>query len=117
MIRLELPEPPSLANKRWHWAERNRRKNAYQHDAYYMALDQQKPPKPPPEKVRIRAHLRLWNLRDEDNLDASLKWPLDALEGAYYVDDSPRHLEIVEVTQEIDRKNRGLTLEIEVVEP
>lgn len=83
------------------------------HYVYYIAISQVRPPKPPPERVKVRAHLRLWNLRDDDNLTASIKWALDALKGEYFVDDDPAHLTIESVTQEIDRGNRGLTIEIE----
>lgn len=113
MIRLDLPEPPNIANARLHWRAKHRKRKAYMHDAYYLAVAQHRPPKEPPEHVKIRAHLRLWNLRDEDNLTASIKWALDALRGAYFVDDDPAHLTLESVTQEIDRKNRGLTLTIE----
>lgn len=112
MISLDLPEPPNIANARMHWAAKNRKRKAYMDVAWPIARSQVKPPKPPPERVRIRAHFRLWNLRDDDNLTASLKWALDALKGRYFVDDSSEHLELEKPTQEIHRRNRGVTLEI-----
>ena len=96
------------------------------------AVTQVKPNRTPPHQVRVRAHFRLHQARDEDNLKASLKYVLDALrlpsprdklrwrqglylEHGYLVDDSPVHCRIEEPTQEVDRKNRGLTLIIETV--
>lgn len=116
MISLALPEPPNLANARWHWRKKNRLRKGYIEEAWYMAIRQHRPPKQPPERVRIRAHLRLWNLRDDDNLTASLKWPIDALSGRYFVDDDPAHMEIESVTQEINRRNRGIDIMIEVLD-
>jgi hypothetical protein len=112
-IVLELPEPPNIANARLHWAAKQRHRKAYMHDTYLLAMSQHRPPKPVPQKARIAAHLRLWNLRDEDNLTASLKWVLDALKGVYFVDDSPAHLEVAKPTQEIRRSDRGVTCIIE----
>ena len=130
-VVLELPEPPVLSNARGHWRARASQIREYKTQAWAEAVNQSRPPPDPPERVRIDAHFRLWNLRDEDNLiGGSMKYVLDALKQnipaghlrfrsgilvwrGYFIDDDPAHLELGTVTQEIDRKHRGLTLTIE----
>lgn len=127
---LDLPEPPSPNDLHPHPKERIKQKNGVRRKTWQAAISQRRPVSDPPDPVLIRAHFRLHNLRDPaDNLPASLKYVLDALrlpsEGdrlhyrgglyerkGYFVDDSPKHLVIDEVTQEIDRSDRGLTLKI-----
>lgn len=110
-----------MARVRW--------KNETKRATWFAACSQRTPKSKPPEKVTIDAHFRLHNLRDEDNLTASLKYALDALriprkgesfpwrEGlaerkGYFVDDSPEHMVLNKPTQEVDRSNKGLTLTI-----
>lgn len=131
-LTLTLPVPPSpnAVNTRNHMA-RHTSKRKYQKRAWSVAIRQQKPWRDPPEHVTVHAHFRVHNLRDGDNLKASLKWTLDALRQAqtgkdwrngvyskcgYLVDDNPTHMTLGRVTQEIDRKNKGVTLTIEYVD-
>lgn len=127
MTRLELPEPPSVNALPSHPMERHKAKRAYQRRTWVKACIQSPPPVVPPQTVRIDAHFRLYALRDEDNLVASLKWVFDSLRWAqadvafrsgvyegrgYFVDDSPQYMTLGNVTQEVNRLNRGLTLTI-----
>ena len=131
---LELPAPPSPNTRPRHPMAMVRWKNKTKADTWTRAVQQCRPFTDPPQRVRVTAHFRLWNLRDEDNLYASLKATLDALKQnqpttdnlkwrhgvcecrGYFWDDSPKHLTLEKPTQKIDRKNRGLTLAIEVLE-
>ena len=111
-IVLELPEPPNVANRRIHWAA----KRLYRNQAWAYARSKVQRTHPIPEKVRVSLHFRLWALMDEDNLVARCKLPIDALKGEYFIDDDPAHMELGEVTQEVNRKDRGVTVSVEVVE-
>ena len=128
-LTLELPVPPSpnTVNTRSHMA-RHRSKRKYQKAAWIAAIKQSEPFTDPPTHVVMHAHFRLHNLRDDDNLQASLKWLVDALRQAqtgkdwragvysrrgYFVDDNPAHMTLGTVTQEIQRKNKGVTVTIE----
>lgn len=132
-IRLTLPVPPSpnRVPTRHHIA-RHQSKRRYQREAWADAIRQVRPFRDPPGHVTVHAHFRFHNVRDEDNLKGSLKWALDALRKrqsgkdwragvyslcGYFVDDDPTHMSLGRVTQEIDRKNKGLTLTIEYDEP
>lgn len=129
MIEFDLPEPPSLNAAPQHPMQRVRWKNDVRRRTWEAAISQHMPVSDPPDPVLVKAHLRLHNERDPDNLVSSLKYTLDSLrlpdEGdnlryrgglyeskGYFVDDSPEHMVLDEVTQEIDRSNRGLTLTI-----
>lgn len=135
-VTLELPEPRNRSNERVHWAKRQRLDRRYKREVWEAAIQQAMPLADPPEKVRATAHVRVYNLRDEDNLRASLKPVWDALKQrqpvsdslawryvdgmraswiarGFFVDDDPEHLEIGKVTQEVDRKNRGVTAVLE----
>lgn len=132
-VVLELPEPPSpneVSRSTYaHPAQGVRLKNAYKRKCWTRAMSQVTPTTDPPEKVVVKGHFRLHNLRDEDNLSASLKYVLDALrcpqEGedvrwrqglaerkGYLRDDAPPNCAVLRPTQEIDRDDRGLTLKI-----
>lgn len=111
-IVLDLPLPPNVANTSWHWAVKRRAKKRYEERAYYAAREQHRPALPT-GKVRVSLHFRTWNPLDEDNLVARAKWPIDALKGAWLTDDSPAHMELGDVTQEVERSDRGVTVTIE----
>lgn len=126
VLTLPIPPSPNRVSTRNHMA-RHHSKRKYQKRAWSVAVNQVKPFRDPPEHVTVHAHFRVHNLRDYDNLDASLKWALDALrqkqtgkdwrrglysQCGYMIDDDPAHMTKGQVTQEIDRKNKGLTLTI-----
>lgn len=126
-MTLTLPEPPSPNAHSTNGQASHREKRRYQRLAWATACSQAIPPAEPPNPVRITAHFRLHQLRDEDNLQASLKWLLDSLrqeqadrkwrrgifeDRGFFTDDNPACLTIEAVTQEVDRSNRGVDLEI-----
>jgi len=112
-LKLVLPLPPSLPNLRLHWSAQARLVRNFKDVTYLNARGQRRPPRPPPELVRIDARFYGWNLRDEDNLVASLKLTLDALVDAGFIAaDDPKHMELGEISQEIDRKDRRLEVTI-----
>lgn len=129
-IVLELPEPDSPNQAPQHPMEAVRWKNEIKWRTWKAAIQQEPPTAHPPDPVLVKAHFRLWNLRDEDNLaGGSLKYVLDSLqlpdEGedvgwrrglytrkGYLVDDAPDHMTLAPPTQEIDRQDRGLELTI-----
>jgi len=131
-VVLCLPEPPNVANRRIHWAEKNR----YKALCWARACEQVRPFATPPPLVRVHAHFRLHQLMDpRDNLPARLKFVLDCLKQnqpttgklgwrnglfvarGYLWDDDPGSLDPGgELTQEVDRKNRGVTVTIEPLE-
>lgn len=133
-VRLDLPEPPAqIGGRSRHWRGKWAKVNAYKADVWAAAVQQVKPKRNPPSKVTVHLHYRLWNRRDPANLYADAKPLLDALkqehstrdrlkwknglyrDQAYYTDDD--ELQFGQVTQEIDRENRGVTCVIEWEEP
>ncbi len=128
MVRLFLPLPPSPNSLGGHHHALHRAKRKYQREAWVAAVCQDPPSDPPPARVIVRADFRVRNLRDDDNLSASLKWVLDALrqrqrgklhwrqglydQRGYFVDDDPTHLILSDVSQRIDRKQAGVTLTV-----
>jgi hypothetical protein len=129
-----LPLPPSPNRRPSDRMHAVRWKNTTKRLAWLAANEQHAALTKPPAFVRIHAHFRIRNLRDEDNLVASLKYVLDALRlprgketvtwrhgiaenKGYLVDDSPTHCQLGQVTQELDRKDPGLVLTIEDIEP
>ena len=128
---LELPEPPSQSGgRKKHWRAKWAQVNSYKKAVWESALSQQIPSPSPPRRVRIDAHFRLFSRRDPLNLPGDLKVAVDALKQVpasrdrlawkliypmrgYFVDDN--QAELGTVTQEIDRKNRGLKLTITAI--
>lgn len=116
MIRLTLPLPPSPNEWPSHHMAEHRAKRKYQREAWLAAVQQSKPPRHPPKRVKIAVTLYVYRERDEDGITGSLKWLLDALrqkqrgnlrwrEGiadrcGYFIDDDPSHLELVSADQE-----------------
>ena len=125
---LSLPIPPSPNDGAGHPIAQHRIKKAYQKKVWAHAISQCKPLRDPPQKVLLSADFFVHNLRDEDNLEASLKFLIDALrqkqagsldwrQGVYYlcgylVDDDPEHMTLGDVTQVIDRKNKRVEVTI-----
>ncbi len=127
MIVLKLPLPPSPNRVRTNrWAKRDQL-NAYKRECWLKAVQQSMPPRRPAERMQYTAVFGVYRLRDEDNLEASLKPVLDALkryqrsedwkEGAYlgrgyFWDDDPGHLlQARKPRQErVAMKDQGLTL-------
>jgi hypothetical protein len=138
-VMLDLPEPPSfnemieLAKRRTRrtrdggWMKRTLPVVYDQHlESYELTCSAAvrtagvRPPPLPWLRWRlVSVHFRLHNLRDWLELAAGAKWAVDFLvrEG-FVLDDSPREMERPEMwpTQEIARRNRGLTMVIERVE-
>lgn len=112
-MKLTMPLPPNVANARWHWAQRVRAKTRY-----YRACDERQnvglipaPPRFPFEHVTLSAAFYVHNFMDADNAFARLKFVQDWLvTRGYLVDDSPAHLTLEPITQEVDRKNKRLEL-------
>ena len=132
IIILDLPEPPRQGGGRSkHWRGQWAKINKYKRDVWLAAIQQSDPLLTPPKAVRVALHYRLWARRDPSNLYADAKPLLDALkqrpatrdkltwkmcvwlDRGYFVDDD--HLVFGDVTQEVDRKNRGVTVTIEPI--
>ena len=116
-MKLILPLPLNLGNARLHWAEKNRKMNAY-FDLCLATVKVKRPEWPLP-RADISATLYVWNLMDEgDNMRTRLKWPLDFLvQRGYIEDDSPRTLTWGPVSQAIDRKRPRVEIElVEIIE-
>jgi hypothetical protein len=134
MLRIALPEPPSLnqmldlAKQRTRrsrtggWMKRSLPVVYDQHLETYelecradLRIAGIRPPVTPWPRWRLEAaEFRLHQLRDPIELLASLKWPVDVLVRLGFVaDDSPRELVATSIpTQVIDRKDRRVTLTI-----
>lgn len=125
ILVMELPLPPSL-NEMLDLAKQRspkripvvyNKKLALYESRCVIAFANQRieaPPDPWPRWKIVSAHFRLHNLRDWVELMASLKWPVDVLVRLHFVeDDSPRELAPPPTpTQEINRRNLGVTLTI-----
>ena len=129
-IVLELPEPPRQGGGRSkHWQGSWSKLNAYKRDCWQAAIQQHTPSPDPPKAVKVHLHYRLHSRRDPSNLYGDVKPAIDALKlvpasrdklkwkqnmflmRGYYWDDD--QLVFGNVTQEINRTRRGLTLIIE----
>ena len=96
----------------------HRRRSRIREDLRLHCLTQRPRYWRPLKRWRLDAEIRTWNLLDPLELRASLKLHVDALRLARIVaDDSVRELEIGEITQTIDRKNRGVTITVTEVAP
>ena len=107
---LVLPLPPNRANARWHWRKEKKLK-----DNYYMMCNVLSPRRPERllERCNVHCDLYLWSHMDVDNAYGRLKWTLDWLTGIYIVDDSPKVIASLTLTQHVDRKNQRLEIELE----
>ena len=119
MLTLLMDAPPQKGNERGHWKARWGRRKAYfnAQDSRQLAGLIPPPPAKPMDRVRIRAHLYLWNQMDPDNLTSRLKDAIDwCVSRGYLLSDSPVVIRELVVEQEIDRQKDGrLVLEIEEV--
>jgi hypothetical protein len=107
-VRIVLPLPPNLANRRGHWRGWKRKQDNY--GILCTAAHNQRPAEPL-APVTLDATLYLWNRNDEDNLTARLKWAIDWLvERKIILDDHPSALRLGTITQQIDRKNQRLEI-------
>ena len=111
-LRLTLPLPPNMANGRMHWRTKNRKRQDYYQ--YAMVVAMLGAPRQPLPKARAKIVLYVWALMDYDNMMARLKWPLDVLVDAGWIeDDGPQHLEFAEMpSQFVDRKNQRVEIEL-----
>ena len=116
MIELTLPLPPNRGNSRDHWAVSAKKKKAYTAEcaiACQELLDNGLVFK---SRVRISMDFYVWSLNDWDNLVNRAKWAWDALvKFGIIEDDSPKYVDLGNVTQIVDRKAQRLELSIEEV--
>jgi hypothetical protein len=130
IVRLTLPEPPSLNamielrarfTRKWNGKFFKRRQNLYwltqqdyqaQTAVLLDAAGHRRPAEPWQQWAIVRAEFRLWSLRDEVELCSSLKWPVDTLVKAGWVkNDSPAELKLLCLPeQKIHRERRGVDL-------
>lgn len=112
-LLLTLPLPANRANSRWHYMTESRIKRHYYDQCLVRYA---KLPKVTLERARVTVRLYVHQKMDDDNLMARLKWPVDWLViRGFIVDDKPDVLEWGPVTQEIDRKNQRIEIELEVI--
>lgn len=122
MTEITLPLPPNRSQDTGHWALKHRVKTAYRESCrmpLYAALGPFPGAMQPPlfHAVRIEAVMYVWNLNDPDAIDGRMKWLIDSL--VYYriiPNDTAKHVELGDVTQEFDRKNQRLELRIEEID-
>ncbi len=114
-MKFVLPLPVNLGNARIHWRKKNRMKKDYWL-ACTVGMRLKWPPRGEPwKKATISAHFYVWNLMDDDNAMARVKWSVDwlVLQG-YIVDDSRKVLTWSGLPdQTIDRKDQRLVLTLE----
>lgn len=109
-VVITLPLPPNRGNARWHWRKEARLKNDYKLRCTAMHHER---PAEPLDCVTITPKLYVWNLRDDDNATASLKWAIDWLvDRQIILDDHPSVVRLERCEQVVDRKNQRLELEI-----
>lgn len=111
-MKFVLPLPPNIANTSFgHWATKNRKRANYM--LACTCADSRRPKEPIAPAV-VHAKLYLYNLMDEDNLTARLKWTLDWLvERQILLDDHPDCLTLGDVSQEIDRRHQRVEVRVE----
>ena len=110
-MRFVLPLPPNMLNSRTHWRKRLGEKNGYWLQC--LALYGRRP-KRTFARATISAHFYLWNLMDDDNCMARMKFPLDFLVNREYIaDDSRKVLTWTGLPEQtIDRSNQRLEIEL-----
>lgn len=128
-IHLQLPEPPSINTmlgyaKAWKGRKYYVMQQRWRDEALEMLPAQEdirkalgsKAAQPWKRWAITAIHFRLWNRRDPLELLAGLKWAADLLidEGWVEEDDADHLVDIAFPTQEIDRKNRGVSLTIQL---
>lgn len=118
-VKLVLPLPANVANRRMHWRVKQRKKKAYWNELtnrLYARLIPKPPPEAPPV-CRISVKLYVGNWMDQDNAMARLKWMLDWLAAYDYIaDDNPKALKWDGMPeQEIDRSNPRVELTLEAI--
>ena len=112
-VKLTLPLPMNRANARWHWATEMRIKRSY-YDKCLVRYG--KIPKTTMQRAKISVKFFLHQKMDDDNLRGRLKWPLDWLVIRGFIkNDSPDVLVWGPVTQEVDRKDKRIEIEIKEV--
>ena len=127
MTEITLPLPPNFSNRRGHWATSHSAKVKYQRECYPIIREAFGLPPVVVfgktlagavyDHVRISMDFYVWSLNDWDNLIARAKWAWDALAKCSVIpDDSPKHVDLGDVRQFVDRKHRRLVLRIETVE-
>ena len=117
MIELTLPLPPNRGNARDHWAVSAKKKKAYTAECALACFEIVNTQPPFRGRVRISMDFYVWSLNDWDNLVNRAKWAWDALvKFGIIKDDSPKYVDLGDVTQTVDRKDQRLELSIEEVE-
>ncbi len=114
-MRFVLPLPVNLGNARMYWRKKTRLKRDYGLECT-VAMRLKWPVRGEPwKRATISAHFYVWNLMDDDNAMARLKWPLDWLvTSGYIVDDSRKVLTWSGLPEQtIDRKNQRLVITLE----
>lgn len=114
-ISWSFPHIPKTANElaKMHWAGRDRERKrwakiflAKKRGPWHKMLAK------PQKKQRVHLEIRVYryNIQDPNNVDASCKQLVDALNGhGWLVDDSKRWLE-QDAKEEVDRKNKRTTI-------
>jgi hypothetical protein len=133
-MKLVLPLPPSVNQRRPHPMAEYRAKNEYRKQAWARACQQAMPraEQDLPRLVRVHATFFVRNRRDRvDNLPGSLKWALDTLKArqtgdvawrqgmydqkGYLIDDSEAYCAPGVLEQHVERRNPRLELVIEPI--
>lgn len=120
---IDLPLPPNLAQLGGGWRARHYKKKTWGRLAVARFVEQGlRFPAEPWPRVRVQCHFRTWNRMDDDNLGHRQKLILDFLKTdrrgslGFFEDDSPKFVELLPATQEIDRLRRGVTVTLEAIE-
>jgi hypothetical protein len=132
-VTLTLPIPPSPNRWKKHPMAQHVQKNEYRAACWLAAVQQHKPVRDPPERVRISATFYLARLiRDEDNATACLKWAIDCLKQeqtgemrwrqgiadacGYLTEDDPAHMVLDKPVQVRVKHRSEERLELVIVE-
>lgn len=120
ILRITVPLPPStnkmneLLSSSLHGKQYAKVKNKYKENAMLqlLAFGHRKPGQPWERIALMQYHFRLASLRDEMELPASCKWPLDMLvQAQWFRNDSPKHFKVEALpTYEYTASNHGIDM-------
>jgi len=118
VVELTFPMPVNLANARMHWAQKQRRHDAWKMRALVQERGLRVRPKRPIKRCRVSAIMYLGRgVMDHDNSVARLKWCIDFLkERGVIVDDDPKHLTLTGIPEQRQGNPKRVVLTIEEIE-
>jgi hypothetical protein len=116
-MQLTLTMPANVANARgsWHVGHRAKKRFYRESDERQLVGLVPRPPADPLTSAHVRVRFHVHNLLDPDNLYARMKHVLDWLVTRGYLADDDVDTVSLEVSQEIERKDKRVEITVEAL--